>query len=495
MNPNVLRTIKISIVLFVTMIVLMLPQTVFGIAGLTVIQQRMIAIFVFAALMWILEGVPAWVTSVLIIVVMLFTVSDSAIATLIDPQYYSGVDVEKVTIKGVDTIQMTGLIPYKDIIAAFADPVVMLFMGGFILALVASKSGVDVTLARYMLKPFGTNAKVVLLGFMLVTAVFSMFVSNTATAAMMLTFLAPVFRSLPEKEHGRVALALAIPIGCNIGGIATPIGTPPNGIALGALKDSGVDISFLDWVVMMTPLMLVILVIAWLLLTRMYKFNSKNIEFNIVGGAQKGWRTNAIYVIMVITIALWCGEKIFGINSYVVALFPVGAFTALGIVDSEDIKHIDWAVLWMVAGGFALGTGMKQSGLAKAMVDSIPFDTFPVLIVLVGAGLLCWTLSTFISNSASSALLVPILITVGEGMKDQLAGIGGVTTLVVSVALCASFAMALPISTPPNAIAYSTGLVNTKQMAKVGLIMGFISMILGYGLLIILGSLGVMDKF
>ena len=149
----------------------------------------------------------------------------------------------------------------------------------------------------------------------------------------------------------------------------------------------------------------------------------------------------------------------------------------------------------MVAGGFALGTGMKQSGLAKAMVDSIPFDTFPVLIVLVGAGLLCWTLSTFISNSASSALLVPILITVGEGMKDQLAGIGGVTTLVVSVALCASFAMALPISTPPNAIAYSTGLVNTKQMAKVGLIMGFISMILGYGLRIILGSLGVMDKF
>lgn len=495
MNPNVLRTIKISIVLFVTMIVLMLPQTAFGIAGLTVIQQRMIAIFVFAALMWILEGVPAWVTSVLIIVVMLFTVSDSAIATLIDPQYYSGVDVEKVTIKGVDTIQMTGLISYKDIIAAFADPVVMLFMGGFILALVASKSGVDVTLARYMLKPFGTNAKVVLLGFMLVTAVFSMFVSNTATAAMMLTFLAPVFRSLPENERGRVALALAIPIGCNIGGIATPIGTPPNGIALGALKDSGVDISFLDWVIMMTPLMLVILVIAWLLLTRMYKFNSKNIEFNIVGGAQKGWRTNAIYVIMVITIALWCGEKIFGINSYVVALFPVGAFTALGIVDSEDIKHIDWAVLWMVAGGFALGTGMKQSGLAKAMVDSIPFDTFPVLIVLVGAGLLCWTLSTFISNSASSALLVPILITVGEGMKDQLAGIGGVTTLVVSVALCASFAMALPISTPPNAIAYSTGLVNTKQMAKVGLIMGFISMILGYGLLIILGSLGVMDKF
>lgn len=495
MNPTVVKTVKIAIVLFITMVILMLPSTAFGIANLTVIQQRMIAIFVFAALMWILEGVPAWVTSVLIIVVMLFTVSDSAIATLINPDLYSGVDVETIEKKGVEVVQLTGLIPYKDIIAAFADPVVMLFMGGFILALVASKSGVDVTLARYMLKPFGTNSKVVLLGFMLVTAIFSMFVSNTATAAMMLTFLAPVFKALPESERGRIALALAIPIGCNIGGIATPIGTPPNGIALGALKDAGINISFLDWLIIMTPLMLVILLIAWVLLLRMYKFTSNKLEFNIEGGAEKGWQTNAIYIIMAITIALWCGEKIFGINSYVVALFPVGAFTALGIVNSEDIKHIDWSVLWMVAGGFALGTGMKQSGLAKAMVESIPFDTFPVFAVLIGAGLLCWLLSTFISNSASAALLVPILITVGTGMSDQLAGIGGVTTLVVGVALCASFAMALPISTPPNAIAYSTGLVKTNQMAKVGIIMGIISMALGYGLLILLGTMGVMDKF
>jgi len=495
MNPTVVRTVKIALVLFISMIMLMLPPTAFGIAGLTVIQQRMIAIFVFAALMWILEGVPAWVTSVLIIVVMLFTVSDSAIATLINPALYSGVDVETVTKKGVEVTQLTGLIPYKDIIAAFADPVVMLFMGGFILALVASKSGVDVTLARVMLKPFGTNSKVVLLGFMLVTAIFSMFVSNTATAAMMLTFLAPVFRSLPESERGRVALALAIPIGCNIGGIATPIGTPPNGIALGALKDAGINISFLDWLVIMTPLMLAILLIAWVLLLRMYKFTSDKLEFKIEGGAKKGWETNAIYIIMALTVALWCGEKIFGINSYVVALFPVGAFTALGIVNSEDIKQIDWSVLWMVAGGFALGTGMKQSGLAKAMVESIPFDTFPVFAVLIGAGLLCWLLSTFISNSASAALLVPILITVGTGMSDQLAGIGGVTTLVVGVALCASFAMALPISTPPNAIAYSTGLVKTNQMAKVGIIMGIVAMTLGYAMLIVLGSMGVFDKF
>ena len=251
------------------------------------------------------------------------------------------------------------------------------------------------------------------------------------------------------------------------------------------------NIGFLDWMIMMVPLMLVILVISWALLLNLYRFTSNRLEFKIEGGAKKGWQTNAIYIVMALTIFLWMGEKIFGINSYVVALFPVGAFTALGIVTSEDIKHIDWSVLWMVAGGFALGTGMRQSGLARSMVESIPFDTFPVFLVLIGAGLICWLLSTFISNSASAALMVPILITVGEGMKEQLAPIGGVTTLVVGLALSASFAMSLPISTPPNAIAYSTGLVKTSQMAKVGIIVGCISLFLAYSLLIVYGKLGM----
>ncbi len=445
--------------------------------------------------MWITEGVPAWVTSVLVIVIMLFTVSDSAITGLISASNYSGNNVETVLVDGKEVARMVGLVPYKSIMAAFADPTVMLFMGGFVLALVTSKIGVDITLARIMLKPFGTRPTVVLLGFMFVCAVFSMFISNTATAAMMLTFLAPVFRALPESERGRVALALCIPIGCNIGGIATPIGTPPNATALGYLREAGINIGFLDWVIMLFPLMIAILLCAWFILSQMYKFTEKKIEIRIEGGARKGWKTTAVYVIMLITIVLWCGEKLIGINSYVVALFPVGAFAALGILTAEDIRHIDWSILWLVAGGFALGTGMNASGLAKVMVESIPFHTFPVFGVLIGAGLLCWILSTFISNSASAALLVPILITVGEGMKDQLAPIGGVTTLILGIALCASFAMALPISTPPNAIAYSTGLVQTNQMARVGLLVGIIAMVLAYGLLILLGSTGHMVQF
>lgn len=470
------RILKILFVLILTAIVWFLPSAAFGIEGLTVLQQRIIAIFIFAAAMWILEPVPAWTTSLLIIVIMLLTVSNSSISFLIEG------------------IEKTDLINYKTIMATFADQTVMLFLGGFILALVASKSGVDITLARTMLKPFGTRSNIVLFGFMLVTAIFSMFVSNTATAAMMLTFLTPVLKSLPANEKGRTALALAIPIGANIGGIATPIGTPPNGIALGYLNDTeglNLGIGFDDWTFVMFPLMLTILFIAWIILKRAFKFTSREIHLKIEGGATKGWRTYVIYITLAVTILLWMLEKVTGINSYVVALIPVGVFCATRIIKARDLRDIDWAVLWMVAGGFALGVGMDKTGLAKTLVASIPFTEWPVLLVIVGSGIICWLLSTFISNSAASALMIPILAAVGKGMGPLLDSYGGIGTLLIGIALSASFAMALPISTPPNAIAYSTGLIKSSQMATIGIIIGFISIVLGYTLLVFTGRMGI----
>ena len=469
------RIFKLLFVALLTSVIWFLPIEAFGIEGLTVLQQRIIAIFVFAATMWILEAVPAWTTSLLIIVIMLLTVSNSGIKILIN-------DISKEQ-----------LISYKTIMATFADQTVMLFLGGFILALVASKSGVDITLARAMLKPFGTKPKIVLFGFILVTAVFSMFVSNTATAAMMLTFLTPVLKSLPANERGRTALALAIPIGANIGGMATPIGTPPNGIALGYLNNSeglNLGIGFDEWMMVMTPLMLVILTIAWFLLSKMYPFRAQSVQLKIIGGARKGWRTTVIYITLAVTILLWMLEKQVGINSYVVALIPVGVFSLTRIIKSKDLKDIDWAVLWMVAGGFALGVGMDKTGLAKTLVESIPFNQWPVLLVMVGSGIICWLLSTFISNSAAAALMVPILAAVGKGMGPMLDAYGGIGTLLIGIALAASFAMALPISTPPNAIAYSTGLIKSSQMCVVGIIIGVISLTLGYIVIIMIGRTG-----
>ena len=467
------RYIKVILISLVALAIAMLPTEIFGIDGLNPIQQRVIAIFIWAACMWIVEAVPAWTTSLLIIVIMLLTVSDSAITPLI-----SGFDKSE-------------LMSYKTIMFTFANPTVMLFMGGFILALVASKSGVDVSIARAMLKPFGSKPNVVLFGFMLVTAIFSMFVSNTATAAMMLTFLAPVLRQLPSSDKGTAALALAIPIGANIGGLATPIGTPPNGIALQYINgELGLDVDFSEWTMVMTPLMLTILIVSWIFLRIVYPFKAQKISMHIVGGAKSGWRTFVIYGTLAATILLWMFEKVTGINSYVVALFPIGVFAITRIIKSSDLKDIDWACLWMVAGGFALGEGMSKTGLADNLVQAIPFDSWPAIVVLIGGGLVCWLLSQFISNSAATALMVPIMVAVGKGIEGPLGEYGGIGTLLVGVAMAASFAMSLPISTPPNAIAYSTGLIKTKQMFVAGMTIGVISLILGYILIITIGKMG-----
>ena len=205
---NVKYCVLLPIVLIVTIFLWAVPVSFYGIDALTVVQQRVIALFVFAALMWIFEIIPNWTTSLLVIVISLLTVSDKGIGFFCDPKFGQ-------------------LVGFKSIMSAFADPVVMLFMGGFVLAIMAEKYGLDVTLARFLLKPFGTKPKMVLLGFLLVIAVFSMFMSNTATAAMMLAFLAPVLAALPSDDKGKIGLALSIPIAANLGGIGTPIGTPP----------------------------------------------------------------------------------------------------------------------------------------------------------------------------------------------------------------------------------------------------------------------------
>ena len=464
--------VLLPIVLIITIFLWAVPVSFFGIDGLTVVQQRMIAIFVFAALMWMFEIIPNWTTSLILIVVMLLTVSNKGLNFFCDPQYGTLVD-------------------YKSIMASFADPVVMLFMGGFVLAIVASKYGMDATIAKFLLGLFGKKPKAVLLGFLVVISVFSMFMSNTATAAMMLAFLAPVLKSLPDDETGKVGLALSIPIAANLGGIGTPIGTPPNAIALGALENAGYNISFVAWMVRMIPYVLVMILLAWFLLQTFFPFKSDKIELKIEAKEQKkDWRTYVAWITFFLTIILWVTEQATGINSNIVALIPLAVYTCTGVFTKEEIKEINWSVLWLVAGGFALGTGLNKTGLAATLINAIPFSTMDVVLVMIVAGFICYFLSNFISNSATAALLVPILVVVGTAMADpsaannaQFMELGGMYAMIPFIAMCASLAMLFPISTPPNAIAASTGLVQTKDMAKVGIIIGVVGFILGYFLL------------
>ena len=458
-NFSVKYCVLLPIVLIVTILLWALPVSTFGIAELTVVQQRVIALFVFAALMWIFEIIPNWTTSVLVIVIALLTVSNKGIGFFCKPEFGTLVD-------------------YKSLMASFADPVVMLFLGGFVLAIVAEKYGLDVTMARALLSLFGTKPKMVLLGFLLVIAIFSMFMSNTATAAMMLAFLVPVLSKLPADDKGKIGLALAIPVAANIGGIGTPIGTPPNATAVKFLAEAGYDVTFMQWAERMVPYVLIMIVVAWIVLQVLFPFKSEKIVLEIPENKRKkDWRTTVVWITFLGTILLWATEQWTKINSNVVALIPLGVLTATGIFGKEDIKEINWSVLWLVAGGFALGTCLQGTGLAKVLIGAIPFNTMSVVLVMIIAGLVCYFLSNFISNSATAALLIPILIVVAEGMN---LGATGSRAMISYIAVCASIAMLFPISTPPNAIASSTGMVETKDMTKVGIIIGAFGFILGY---------------
>ena len=466
---NVKYCVLLPIVLLVTLFLWCVPVSFYGIADLTVTQQRVIALFAFAALMWICEIIPNWTTSLLVIVISLLTLSDKGLGFLCDQRFGQ-------------------LVSYKTIMASFADPVVMLFLGGFVLAIMAEKYGLDVTMGRALLSIFGTRPKIVLLGFLIVISVFSMFMSNTATAAMMLAFLAPVLSTLPSDDKGKIGLALSIPVAANLGGIGTPIGTPPNATAVRFLAEANAEISFMDWMIHMIPYVVIMILIAWLLLQWFFPFKSKKLVLEIPSNKkEKNWKSTVVWVTFIGTILLWMTESITKINSNIVALIPLGVLTACGIFTKEDIKEINWSVLWLVAGGFALGTCLQGTGLAKVLIDSIPFGSMPVILVLVVAGIVCYFLSNFISNSATAALLIPILIVIAEGMADPSAAnnaeflsLGGSKAMIVFIASCASIAMLFPISTPPNAIASSTGLVETKDMAKVGALIGLIGFIFGF---------------
>ena len=463
-------------IVLITAIVWNLPISVFDIDGLTVVQQRIIAIFVFATLSWLTECIPAWATSLAIMTIMCVTVSENSF------NMFKGDGIGE-------------LLKSKDIMASFADPIIMLFLAGFILAIAASKSGLDTLLAKNMIRPFGKKSENVLLGFLFITGIFSMFISNTATAALMLTFLAPVFASLPANGKGRIALTMSIPLAANLGGIGTPIGTPPNMIAMKFLNDPdglNLGISFGQWMLIMGPLVIILLLICWRVILYFFPFSKKTIELEIKGEIHRGWRMYVVIATFIITILLWIIPKeVTGINTNTVSMIPMGIFAITGVINAKDLQQIDWSVIWMVAGGFALGLGMNGSGLADVAIESIPFGSWSPIVILIVSGLICYFLSNFISNTATAALLMPILAVVCRAMGDKLDVIGGTSTVLLGVAIAASTAMCLPISTPPNAIAYSTGLIEQKDMLKAGLTCGLISIILGYGLLFLVGELHV----
>ncbi|MEZ4764101.1 MAG: SLC13 family permease [Calditrichia bacterium] len=186
-----------------------------------------------------------------------------------------------------------------------------------------------------------------------------------------------------------------------------------------------------------------------------------------------------------ITILLWLLDGFHGMNSYVVAMIPVAVFSASGIITKEDLKLISWDVLWLVSGGIALGMAMEETGLAKNLIENIPFDTFPAIAIVLSTTLIALLMATFMSHTATSNLILPIVSALGVNLAS-LELFGGGKMLILSVTFACSLAMALAISTPPNAMAQATGLVRSDQLMKSGLTISIVGLLGVYLLMFIL---------
>ena len=479
------KFIKFIIASILAIVALFLPYESLGFDAaspmgiLNPLEIRVIGVFVMAALFWILQPFPIWSTSVLVIVLMIVTMSDSSLTPF-----------------RVDGVTM---ISHKSIMATFANPIIMLFLGGFFLAAAATKYKMDLNLARVLLKPFGKNPKFVLLGLMLITAVFSMFMSNTATAAMMLAILAPVLKLFEPDDRGKAAFALAIPLGANIGGMGTPIGTPPNAIALGALNDAVArgdlvanPVTFGQWMAFGIPYVIILMVVAWILLLKIYPIKMKEMVLNIEGAGKFDTSPKAIivYITFVLCVILWVtGKNVHGINDNAIAMIPMAVFALTGVITKKDLNAMSWDVLWLVAGGFALGVGLNATGLAAHLIKTIPFASWSPIALMIGCGIICLFMANFMSHTSTATLLVPILCAVGIACQDNLIGLGGVTALLVSVAFASSLGMSLPISTPPNALAHATGYTDTRGMAITGVVMGILGLIVSWIMMIFLAKI------
>lgn len=413
----------------------------------------MLGILIAAALLWVTEAIPLFATSLLII--------GAQIVFLGNPGNWDILRTEDAE-----------PLHYSYFLDPIADPIIILFLGGFILARVGVLVEVDRYLSSAVLKVFGHSAKKALLGVIICTAAFGMWISNTATTAMMITLTGSFLLSVPKGNPFRKAITMAIPFAAGIGGIMTPISSPPNAIAIGLLSNNGVPIGFLRWMIIVAPLALILLMILYKLLWFFYKPQT---PLSLTPIEVKPFTRKGRFVIGVfaLTVLLWLTDSIHGIPAAVVALVPVIMFTATKLLSVRDFNRIEWNILFVIAGGLALGQGMSLTGLDKVIAGMIPVNAEGIILIMF---LLALGIGTFLSNTTTAVLLIPMAISMAT-ISDNI----HIKFMVVGLAIMCGSSMVLPISTPPNAIAYATGEVSRKDFMVTGSIIGLCSLVLTYG--------------
>lgn len=349
--------------------------------------------------------------------------------------------------------------------SAAVDPVLLLFFSGLVLSRAAVKTGVDRKLAAVVLRPMSGSPSRLLVGVIATTAFFSLWMSNTATTALMLTLVVPILTQIPAGHAFRKALVVAVPVSANIAGMSTPIASPPNAIAMSYITRAGLELTFVGWMLVAVPLVVLLLVATWWWLLRSYPPSS--IDWSIeLPDATLSRRGRWVVFVAVLTFATWVTEPLHGIPAPVAASLPVTLFFATALITRDDVNSLDWDVLILIAGGLALGYTLQVTGLDQRLAGVVPIDASDgVRLGALAAATLA--LGTFFSNTAIASMFIPVAV-VTAALSTSI----GVTAFVVVTAFVASLSMALPMSTPPNAMAYGTGELTSRDFVRTGGLIG-----------------------
>lgn len=440
-----------KVISFLAVILLALAGTRFlsMVPGITPPALNAFFILVLAGGLWITEAIPPFAVSLLIIGFCIY---------FLDNRSPTSVSAD-----------------WEEYVNTWSSPVIWIFMGGFFLATGAQLTGFDRKFSQFVLTRFGSAPYSILLGSMLSTAVLSMFMSNTATTAMMLTLVMPLIRQLEKDEPLRKAMLIGIAAAGTMGGMGTIIGTPPNAIAVGIIQNHGLDFGFVDWMLIGAPMALLLTVGTWYLIRIKYKTRIEKLDVQAMvkepadteeagNAAAQHTFVNRVVVVgtFCVTIGLWLSSAFHGLPVAVVAFIPIVVFTVSGVVRPDDVKTLPWDTLILVAGGLTLGTAIQNTGLAELLVNKLPlhFNLFVILLIMGYATSLG---SNVMSNTAAASIIIPI----GVALMPT-----AVVTIALGIALSASTALFLPISTPPNAIAFSTGYIKQADFRYLGIIIG-----------------------
>ena len=410
-------------------------------------QSSVLFILLFAVGLWITEAIPPFAVGILIIGYLVFTMSNIA----------ADEDVEQY-------------------VQTWSDSVIWLFLGGFFIAQAMKKTALDQSLLKFIVPKLGEQAKYILLGLMLITAVLSMLMSNTATTAMMIASITPITLSLGKEDSLTKALLIGIPTAAAIGGMGTIIGSAPNAIAVGALEGIGIRISFMEWMLIGMPVAFILILAFWLGILKKYQIKEKVLDLSFLQRTKQQVdpsisksQTRITIIIIIASLVFWLTSQWTGIPVAAVSGIPIVGFTMFNILDADDMRLLPWDTLMLVAGGLALGIAVQQQGLTDYFLSFINIEDYNFYFLAFIFALLSVIFSNIMSNTATTTIMVPLAISFSLLLPGQSPKI-----IPLIIALSASCALLLPVSTPPNAIAFSTGKLEQSDFRFGGIYIGLL---------------------